>query len=436
MGQSTFAKISDAIKGAPAIYFRCDPLIGDFTKPYDGKFIITTPRGHIEFTSEQVGLSKSPTFWYFFHDTICGKGNHVITWDIKKFISHQFHRHKPPTDLLEGSVIDAKYASAFMGQRLSRPPQTLSEALGAVGGFMGKEQCRLVNREVYVPLAFRVLPQMETTGIADVDRGRLLYSCYEIEGQANGRLLVPKVSKDYLTVHSMSPDQKAALHAGSSDEDWVFIVLDFNHMEVKMLQWLSGDGELATALAGDDFYASLVTYDAPEADKHRLGKLIFLPLVYGMQPGNLAKRLKSPPAEADELVRRLRDRFIVAFDWIESKQSELADNPIATDALGRQRDFSSEPPYKRRNFEVQSPASLVCLEKLCQLHNELPDNILLHIHDGYVLRSHKWQCAEVVSKACKVLQSESRLCPGLNFTVSCHVGTALNELIAVGLKPT
>ena len=153
--------------------------------------------------------------------------------------------------------------------------------------------------------------------------------------------------------------------------------------------------------------------------------MIFLPTAYGLQSKNLAERLKLEQGVVDTTISKMEGDYQKSFQWLKNKETE-----DAIDRFGRKRDFSSEPPYKRRNFQVQSPASLVCLERLCALQEALPNNVQFSIHDGYVLTARKKDCLEVMKTAKKVLESES-IAQGLKLKVSCQIGKKLNKLIKV-----
>jgi len=413
-------------------YFRCDPPITDFTQKYDGKFIILTPTRSATFLASEVGLDIHPLdFYHILQHTIFAKDHIVLTWDIKKLNSFLKYRLEGPSEPPGARVIDLKYGLAYQGDRKERPPETIREALSTAKGFTTKNHWKLAQSCVFDPLAWRVLPDLETQGVIDASRKEVLYTSYEIEGQKNGRLKVKQPSSKFLTVHSMSPTQKAALQPRCYLEggQWRFVVLDFENMEVSTLAWLAKDKNLQAALSSEgDFYTSLIPVDVPGWPPRKLGKLIFLPVLYGLQSRNLAEKLKIPSSAADTIITSLKGRFPQSFQWIEAKEAELKETPLASDYFGRQRDFSNEPPYKRRNFEVQSPASLICLERLCALHEALSENLLIHIHDGYVLVAPLRTCVDVIHIARDILESESSLSPGLSLKTACQVGQRLDQL--------
>jgi len=409
-------------------YFCPEPLIGDFTKPFEGKFIISTGVGRIRCDISQVSLKR---LVYNLGESFFRKSRTILTWDIKRFISYLRMVQKGSYKPLEGRMIDLKYGLAYLAQSHRKPPESLIEALALSPDIHTDPLWRKVNALVHTPLATEVLPAMETRGVFDMSVPEVKYSNYEIEGQVNGRLSTPKLSNRFLTVHSLTPQQKVHLspRRRNDRETYIFIEVDFVHMEVSMLQWLTGDAVLGSDLAkSTDFYETLFNFKGNAEKKRKAGKAVFLPVAYGLQSANLAKRLKMSELAADTIIRELKDRFSKCFSWLDEREELLADKPIATDYLGRRRDFSGEPSHKRRNFEVQSPAATVCLEKLVHLYRALPDNVLFHIHDGYILTCKMEDFMEVAKIAKDVLESESELCPGLRFKTKCRVGRNLFQL--------
>lgn len=425
-----YSKLSESSRVFPVCYFLTDPLISDFTKPFNGQFELHFPNQVLRFTPKDINLRcKFNSFVIFLRQTIFSKGRTVISYDFKKFASFLRYKLKESYIPFEANIVDLKYGSFYKGLRGVTAPKTFQEASKIAATLASDVNWLNVHKQVFSPLAVKVLPSIETRGIVDESRVGVLYSSYEIEGQANGRLLTPKVSSNYLTVHSLSPDQKKVLRPRimNENEKYYFVVFDYKQMEVSMIQWLAKDENLAEALLDPDgFYESIVP-EGFEKNK-KIGKAIFLPVLYGLQSFKLAERLKIPKPQADKLIEGLKYRFSDTFNWIEKKQSELEVNPIAKDCRGRVRDFTNESFYKRRNFEVQSPASLFCLHKLCELYNSLSESLMFHIHDGYVLTSDLKNCSKLIKVARGILESESKLFPGLKIPVTCQVGERLNNL--------
>ena len=107
----------------------------------------------------------------------------------------------------------------------------------------------------------------------------------------------------------------------------------------------------------------------------------------------------------------------------------------AKDHFGKRRLFE-EKEYLARNFSVQAPASIVCLEKLIALHKAVQGiaRVALHIHDEFVLYVPRKAWKEVFRLVRKVLLAESELCPGLKLQVSCEAGRDLDNLKPLGVK--
>jgi hypothetical protein len=412
----------------PVVYFRCDPPISDFTKKYDGSYIISSTTQAVTIKASEVGRFGS--FYHALRRSIFAEGHTVLTWDIKKFNSYLRHNLKTTIEPPGAKVIDLKYGLAYLGQRTDEAPKTTVQSLEVAKLLISDDGWQKAHRHLHRPLAWSVLPELENRTVVDEQKLGWLYSCYEIEGQTNGRLLCHKASNRYLTVHSLAPAQKAVLLPKDYlSDDWYFLLLDYQHMEVSVLAWLAQDEALTAALADPaEFYASLVTFECDPAERRNIGKLIFLPTIYGQQSKNLAERLKLEQTVADGLLDGLKSRFSKSFQWVESKQAALATNPIASDYFGRKRNFADEPAYKRRNFEVQSPASFICLERLCALHQALPSHVQFSVHDGYILVARKKECAEIIRTAKKILESESPIFPALKLKVSCQYGKRLDQM--------
>ena len=372
----------------PVIYFHCDPLISDFTKKYDGSYIISSTTKSVTIKAVDVGPFKS--FYHALRRSIFAEGHTVLTWDIKKFNSYLRHNLKTAIEPPGAKVIDLKYGLAYLGQRTDDAPKTTVQSLGVAKLLISDDGWQKAHRYLHCPLAWSVLPELENRTVVDEQKAGWLYSCYEIEGQMNGRLLCRKASNRYLTIHSLTPAQKAVLLPKDHlSDDWYFLLFDYQHMEVSVLAWLAQDESLTKALADPaEFYASLVTpnlishlkspflsadgtntansvnKECDPVERRNIGKLIFLPAIYGQQSKNLAERLKIEQTVADGLLDGIKDRFSKSFQYVLSFEQDEAIQP--SDYFGRKRDFTNEPAYKRRNFAIQSPASFICLERVSQ----------------------------------------------------------------------
>jgi hypothetical protein len=279
---------------------------------------------------------------------------------------------------------------------------------------------------------------METCNLViDANTGKYAYSSYDIEGQTFGRLQSHKTFDKCVLPHNMGEEQKNALRL-RSEKDF-FIHLDFKHMEVSMLQWLSGDVALKQLVDGQgDVYKGIYQIVAGSPcdsdDKRELIKNIFLPVMFGMKPSGMVESLSKKGFNisiqtASTMFGLVRDKFKQAWDFLNDAQNSVKNTPIIKDRFGRPRDFS-ENSLASRGFLVQSPSAVVCLEKLIDLHFGIQGsgNLLYSIHDGYVLVANQEKLNTVLSTGIKTLQEPSKLCPGLRLKVSCSLGVRLSHM--------
>ena len=163
-------------------------------------------------------------------------------------------------------------------------------------------------------------------------------------------------------------------------------------MEVCVLAYLSKDKELNRILeSGRDIYSAIwekLTSKTCTDVYRQKTKDLFLPVMYGLGYNGLAEKLKIPLDYSKILINRISSVFSGCNDWIINQQNQI-NNEFITDYFGRIRNF--EESYKIRNFSIQSPASLICLDKLNKLRFAIKDfaNLTMHIHDGYVINCNK-----------------------------------------------
>jgi len=368
---------------------------------------------------------------YFAHDKL------FIGWNIKELYSYVLAKTGKPFEI-GGKVFDLKILEWYLGINLPIP-ESFADAkvrLAKVIEHPSWVHLKNIYGTIYNPLVESVIPRIETLGIVDTQQKKRLYSHYHIDGQVNGRMKCTKNPVNGFMPHSMGSDDKEVLRPPCLEDD--FISLDYKHMEVSTLQWLSGDPVLGQLLdSGNDLYEEIWTLltTLPCNEAYRLKcKSIFLPVVYGQGVKAVAARGEMSESTAKKFVDKIYSKFPVAMSWIQNQQNNLVDG-MATDVFGRCRTF--EEPYLVRNFCVQSPAAIVCLEKLVQLDHAFKlDKILntkarvgFHIHDGYILFASRFEKRRVIDLAKSVLEAESLLCPGLKLKVSCQTGINLNRLI-------
>lgn len=414
-------------------FMKCQPEVFDFTYPdFIGElvFFSLTEELRLKVTRKDliplIGLLNAALFGE--------KDVSIIGWNIKNLASFvKFHTKS--TLEWECKVLDLKLVEAFLGLR-NNAPANMAEAMVRTKAVMADSswpKAKGIWQKIYMPLVFDVIPFLEIQGIYNIRDRNALYSYYEIEGQINGRLNCSKEYRHCFDPHTMGPEQRELFRPKGVDE--IFMYLDYKHYEISVLQWLSNDDRLGQVLALDeDFYTvifKLVSGSVCDTEKKRnMCKNFILPIIYGASASSLSKELGVAYQTAESIVDRVYKLFPTSLKWIKNFQDSVED--VGIDYLGRKR-FFNDGSRPVRNFAVQAPAALVCLEKLIALHNRLKGyaRIACHIHDGYVVYVSKAAMKTVANMAKEVLEQDSELCPGLKLRSSCKVGISLAELKSV-----
>ena len=413
----------ELVREQTTFFVRARPEIIDFTNPEAGVDLEI----HTEKNVFKVGLKDNlQRILPLLRLTVFKEGNNVICWNMKPFFSYV--RFKTGADFkFDGVLADLKIIGAYLSKDYTAA--SWHEAMGHMSDIVENHKVfwRDIYKTIHLPLIQKVIPHMETKAIVDQKRRQLLYAHYEIEGQANGRLKCAVAFSRGFNPHSLGPDQREAfLPLGEHKR---FMYLDYRHNEVSVLQWLSGDESLAEMLSGSDFYESLfemVTGEKCNSEKRRkFSKLAFLPVIYGISTPVLAEKLKISNKFAEHIVNRLNCLFPSAMSFVKNQQLHQG---YATDYLGRVRKFDSI--HRVRNFVIQAPASMVCLEKLIKL-SEKTNYLGFSVHDGYGLYVPEGKCKRISQVAREVLESPSDILPGLKLKVSCKTGPTLNDLIPI-----
>lgn len=360
-----------------------------------------------------------------------GSDSIVLTWCGKDIFSFLKGRTGIPLEFC-GNIWDLDIVSSYFGYPRERP-ESFKEALVLLKKASqepGWKTFRTFYEKVYRPLLSEVVPAMETCCLVDNRRRRCVYPSYVIEGQANGRLKTCRPGSSSYNPHSLGPEERRNIRPSGYDQ--LFVYFDFRNMEVCVLRWLSSDEHLGRIIdSGADPYREIwkiITGQEPTDSQRALCKNVFLPVVFGLGRGGLAKKMGISEKVAAMIIDRLVKSFSVAFDWV-SSQADLDDN-TAFDVFGRRRIFLPGESYKARNFCIQSPASMICLRKLVRLHEGLSDaaSICYHVHDGYCVVCDRSSMNEVAALGLDVLQEEDVLFPGLNLRISCKFGPDLDNL--------
>lgn len=358
----------------------------------------------------------------------------VVSWGAKDIFSFVRGRSEVPMELAS-PLYDLGIISSYLGVDCPRPAK-FREAMILLKALLthpGWAEFRPFYEGVHVPLVTRVLPEIESCCLVDNERRMCVYPSYSSAYQANGRLKASVRCPSNYNPHTIGPEQKRNLRPPGYED--CFVQFDYRNMEVKTLQWLSGDerlGELIDA-DGDPYGAiwSAVTKGTVEKRHRDICKEVFLPVVFGLGARGLAERIGVEEFFAARLIDRLVKTFPVAFDWVSSQLPD-GDN-MAKDRFGRRRRFSGRDSYKTRNFSVQSPASMICLRKLVRLQESLEGlgRVCFHVHDGYCVVCAVDKVDSVCEAGMAVLEEEDPLFPGLRLRASCETGGRLDQM-----KPT
>lgn len=417
------------------LFLKTEPEIGDFTQPFPGKLLVYGDRQYLTINIQD--KNELSNIYHQLSQFIFCEGVTLICWNVKNLISY-FKFMLPRTPIQVGAkVVDLKLIEGFLGVKQTAP-SSLVEALRRLGPYTTNDECKLIHKEIHRPLALRVVPDMETCNLViDTESKKYAYSSYDIEGQTFGRLQSYETFKQCVTPHNMGDERKAQLKL-RNEKDF-FVAFDFKHMEVTMLQWLTGDPLLKKIIDDREdvyrgIYRTIVGSECDTADKRDLIKNIFLPVMFGMMPNGMVKGLAKrgveiTPQSAQTMHRLIKEKFSTAYDFLSDYQERVKTTPVIKDKFGRPRDFS-ENPLSVRGFLVQSPSAVFCLEKLIELHDAVGGlgKLLYSIHDGYVLVANEEKLNRIVVTGLKTLQSPSKLCSGLSLKVSCSLGVRLSHM--------
>lgn len=348
----------------------------------------------------------------------------IIGWNLKPLFSAMLFKTGVPFEI-ESKFLDLKVAECFIGIRQNPPTEfeEMKERVKLVFANSSWTKFKPIYQKIYLPLITEVLPSIECEGLFNSQERKMLYPCYDVVGTANGRMSCHLAYENSINPHSMSEEQKAVLLPRG--RDYTFLNLDFNSMEVCTLAWLCDDERLKSLTdSGTDFYKSLYKLlsgaECDSEEKRNFCKKIFLPLFYGESANSLAKSLNFSIETAYKVIGKLNTLFPKVFLWADEYPHENE----CVDFYGRKRVFSSDESYKYRNFIIQSPAAIICLDRLVRLHRNLGHygKLVAHIHDGYIVKVEN-KYIEIVKSLCiDSLQSESAISPGLNLRTNFKFG--------------
>lgn len=437
MNHSDLAKALSGVAGQN-VFVKCQPEVLDFT---DSDLV---PELQIFYQGGNITLALAaeslPIILPMLRLSILGKGRKIVTWNWKNFVSYAQAKTGKPYSV-EGAIVDLKIIESYSGRKL-KVPKTLVEAFNRLKDLISTgiwKEIEPVYKKLHLPLLTTVIPHLETAGVLDTVRGNRVYAYYEIDGQENGRLKCHGAYKQGFVPHAMKPETKHTLKPRAQNE--LFMQFDYKGMEVYMLAWLSKDPLLEQLCKEPDVYAALyeklIGKKCEGKNDREMAKKFFLPVIYGQQAYALSQRCGVALDVAEKIIERIDALFPVALAFIEGYQRQLQELGYAKDIFGKRRSsFEEGKEHSVRNFAVQSPAAIVCLEKLTNLYFALREktDLAYTVHDGYVAYATKENWKTIYKIGHDVLSGESTFCPGLKLRVTCFAGRSLDNLKPLARK--
>lgn len=427
---SNLAKLLSAIDGK-VVYVTFEPDVLDFTDSIAHKNLI------LHTSSQQIKINISDeslvTIVSLLKLSVFTKEVKIICWDWKTFASYFYFVTKNCL-VVESAIVDLKIIETYVNINLKKP-DNFSAALMRLKNLVSEGLWRDIEniyKNLHLPLITTVLPAIESSGILDTAAGGYVYAYYEVNGQENGRLRCFNAFSKGFVPHAMGQDVKSVLKPKKQEE--LFLSFDYRAMEVYMLAWLSQDSLLLEMCGEKDVYGAIfskITGNNFDGNNNReFAKKFFLPVIYGQSARALSDRLGIAREVAEQITERIYSTFPTVSAYLLGFQKQVQETGYARDKFGKRRSFEEGKEYMVRNFAVQSPAAVVCLDKLNQLYFALKNitDIAYTVHDGYTVYADKTNYKQICKIAFDVLSCESQFCPDLRLRVTCRAGRNLNDL--------
>lgn len=290
---------------------------------------------------------------------------------------------------------------------------------------------------VFSKLIVKTLPAIESNGLVNNNLGLMVFPNFVVEGQTNGRLSCICEYRRCYNPHSLSDVEKADLYLAKDSE--MFVWFDYNNMEVNVLAELADDENLKDIITNhpklvyEKIFEAVTNTSNPDARK--LAKQMFLPCIYGQGASGLAKSLDISLDQAAIYLHNMRNKFSKSFVFVENAQKIAEEKQAVSDRFGRIRRFPSGDSFKARNFAIQAPSALLCLEALVNLQEvaESLFKVMFTVHDGYCISGEKKNLEEAYRKAKIVLEKPSRFL-SVKLNVSAKLGRNLAKMTSIGKR--
>lgn len=429
--EETSILLTELIESNKVVFVKTEPEILDFTDSILFKVIVcgTNTRVELDISSGNVASIMGLLDATVFNKDLVTR---VYFWDFKSLASFcKYYTTKFATP--KNNVLDLKVIEAFLDIHKNVPDNFL-EASNRIKVVFQNTEWQAIYKSIHIPLSFRVLPSIETTGLLNSETRRTEHPYYEIEGQRHGRLSCSKKFLRCYLPHNMGPDVKRVLKP--KGYGLRFATADYRYCEIVVLQWLSGDQKLKEILdSGEDLHNKiyeLVTGLPCDTEiKRKISKKMFLPVVYGLGSKGLAKTLSIPESAAIQVKNKIYSIFSTAINWVAEKQKIAKETGMVKDYFGRPRKYDQNQSYLARNLVIQSVAATVCQEKLIDLWRALStteSKLAFSIHDGYGVICSTQKAKDTYRIMKDTLETESVLCPGLKMSVEIRFGVKLDDM--------
>ena len=403
------------------MYVWCEPEILDFAAKKNYTLHVSTDTHLISLPFSDENTKE---FFSFFND-LSQHNPIVFGWNYKNLNS--YFLGKVGKRLEFSKVYDLKIIESFHGENKDKP-QNFEEAKRRLAATPNFSKYKKLWQEIYWPLIDEVVPAIENTPLTDVDKRKMVYPYYEIEGQINGRMKCNGALTAGYNPHSLTVQVKNALKPTGYEDNFVYF--DYKSMEVLVLQWLSNDWGLKEIINSDqDMYVGIwekITGIACDESKRKICKDLFLPVVFGQGYKTTAQNFNFSENTAKRLIDNIYSSFPNALEYVHKKTVKGQ----ALDYFGRIRKFEDENSFKIRNFLIQSPAAVICLHKLVKLYNKIKNisKICYHLHDGFCILVNNQNLKQVIALGQQSLTEDSDLYPGLRLKVAVKTSKKLIDI--------
>lgn len=402
------------------VYIKLVPEVIDFTSRESGQLVLCTARGEATIPYEYLECDR----FFALLENALDDADAIVAFNFKNLVDLRWKHEKKPFTWGE-KVWDLRVIEGYLGKTRLEAPQGFLDAQSRLMAATVDPCWKMPYKTVYLPLINSVIPRMETYGLVSDETNGLVYPYFEVEGTKQGRLKALKLWSSGFMAHGNNDHLRARIGD-------VVMNLDYRNLEVAVLAYISKDPKLTAIInSGFDVYSliwELLTNSKAVPESREFCKKFFLPVAYGMGENTLSRDLSINLETSGVLIRKTSDIFPRMTDFLRNAQNN---DGVVRDHFGRPRVFDDR--YKIRNFLIQSPAALLCLERLVALDIAIRDSAYLthHVHDGYYISCPKRESERIFEVAKGVLEEGSPLFPGLSLKVSGKQGERLDTMVPI-----